>query len=95
MKNQIRNIALSGLAAIIITTSGCGLWNKTIEQSASYQTLVGKKGHITFYLGNGNVLNDFPDAKVVYSSSDSRCLWIEAEGKEYYWQGDAKVELKK
>ncbi len=68
---------------------------KSKEQDFSYKTLVGKKGHVTFYSGNGNIINDFPNAKIIYSSSDSRCLWIESDGGQYYGQGDARVELKK
>jgi hypothetical protein len=93
-KNKLRNFALSGLVAITLATAtSCGWGQKILEQDLNYKTLVGRTGHVTFYLGNGDVEQDFPNARIIYSSSDSRCLWIKSDGNEYYWQGDAKVKL--
>ncbi len=90
MKRTIRNMGLTGLAAIAF--SGCGLVEKYYEE-VNYETLTNAKGRIELYSG-GKLVKEFKDSKIIYSNSDSEALYFkDSAGKTHYWQGEAYIEL--
>ncbi|MDO8528650.1 MAG: hypothetical protein Q7S06_02035 [Nanoarchaeota archaeon] len=92
MKTRTK-LGLTGLA--LLTLTSCGVVNLMKEQTFGYKTLVGKKGNVTLYSG-GKTIANYPDAKILYSSSDSRTLWFRTkDDEEKYWQGDALFEPNK
>ncbi len=101
IESKIKKTLIGGLAALALLPSitGCGDFQITTEQNLDYRTLSGRAGDVTLYSG-GKIIEEYDNAKIIYSSSDSRALWFsvktfDGEKKEIFWQGDAKVELYK
>ena len=93
LKRSLQNSLVGGLAALVLMASGCGQMQKFKEQDLHYRTLTGKTGDVILYSG-GELVGKYPDAKIIYSSSDTRAIWFRVNGKDFYWQGDALIELK-
>lgn len=92
MRKTLRSVAI-GVLIVLILTTGCGKWRKFKEQDLAYKTLTGKTGHIRLYAA-GEMIADYLNAEILYSSSDSNALWIKtSENQQIYWQGDALIVL--
>lgn len=93
-RKNLRNKVIGGLAGLLLigNISGCA-WIDSMKESVHYRTITGKKCDIQLYSG-GELVNKYENAKIVYSSTDSRTLLFESERKRFYWQGDALVEIK-
>ena len=88
MKNVIK---LLMVLFILTITSSCGLL-ESFYDGANYESLTNETGTVYFYSG-GKLVNTYPGATVIYSSSDTQAMWIEWNDKDYYLQGDVIIDI--
>ncbi len=95
MKNPVSGLTRVILAgAVVSALSGCGLWERKVDES-NYESLSNERiKHMELYSG-GELIKSFDNVKIIYSNSDSYSLWFEdAQGNKHYWQGEAFMDFK-
>jgi len=90
MKKLIVGIFMVMVMVVVIS---CGAAEKIYDRQ-NYESLTNEYGNIELYSG-GVLVKEFKDVQILYSSSDTFALWvIKKNGKKFYWQGEAYVDLR-
>jgi len=90
MKKTFSLIAILAITSLSFMSCGTG---ERMYDKANYESMTNEIGTITFYSG-GIAVKTYPNAKIVYSATDSQALFIRtSDGKKVYLQGDVIVDI--